>query len=135
LFLGLVAQGEADSERVLRHRRGFAETRFLRQRGRSVAELEAKRWTDKNRGRLCVFILWMLCASVAAHCQTVGEAAKLPEDQQRAIITGFVDNAFKNLASHTDRSGKTKSAAQYEQDRALANFARAFFTQDTTRPP
>jgi hypothetical protein len=87
-----------------------------------------------NGGRLCIFILWMLCASVCANCQTVGEAAKLPEDQQHAIITGFVNNALKNLASRTDRSGKTKSAAQYEQDRALANFARAFFTQDATHP-
>ena len=106
LFLGLVAQGEADSERVLRHRRGFAET-----------------WTGENRGRLCIFILWIFCAAVVANCQTVGEAAKLQEYQQRAIISGFVDNALKNLASHTDRSGKTKSAEQYEQDRALAREA------------
>ena len=133
-FLGLDAQRGSDSEHFLRHRRGFAETSFLRQRGRLVADFETRCWTDINRGRLCVFILWMLCASVAAKCQTVGEAAKLPEDQQRAIITGFVDNALKNLVTRTDRNGKTKSAEQYEQDRALANFARAFFTQDATRP-
>jgi hypothetical protein len=87
-----------------------------------------------SAGRVCVFVVWMLCGSGAAFSQTVGETAKLPEDRQRAIITGFVDNALKNLASRTDRSGKTKSSEQYEQDRALANFARAFFTQDTTHP-
>jgi hypothetical protein len=76
----------------------------------------------------------MLSVSGAALSQTVGETAKIPEDQQRAIVIGFVNNAFKNLASHTDRSGKVKSAEQYEQDRALANFARAFLTQDATRP-
>lgn|SRR6185437_11016017 len=84
--------------------------------------------------RLCVFILLMLGASGAALSQTVAQTAKLPENEQRAIVTGFVDNSFKNLASHTDRSGKTKSAAQYELDRALANFARAFFTRDATHP-
>lgn len=87
-----------------------------------------------NVGRLCVFIVCMLCASGAALSQTVGQTAKLPENQQRAVVTGLADNAIKNLASHTDRSGKAKSAAQYQLDRALANFARAFFTQDTTHP-
>jgi hypothetical protein len=87
-----------------------------------------------NAGRLCILIVSLLCVSSASLAQTVGETAKLPESEQRAIINGFVNNAFKNLGSHTDTTGKTKSAAQYEQDRALANFARAFFTQDTTRP-
>ena len=64
----------------------------------------------------------------------MGEAAKLSENEQRAIIDGFVNNSFKNLASHTDRSGKAKSASQYELDRALSNFARAFFTQDAKYP-
>jgi hypothetical protein len=87
-----------------------------------------------NVGRLCILIVCLLCVSGASLAQTVGETAKLPENEQRAIINGFVNNAFKNLGSRTDTTGKTKSAAQYEQDRALANFARAFFTQDTTRP-
>lgn len=89
---------------------------------------------DMNAGRLCGFILLMLCASGAARSQTVAETAKLAESEQRAIIAGFVDNSLKNLGSHTDRTGKSKSAAHYELDRALANFARAFFTQDATHP-
>src|SRR6185437_6263636 len=85
-------------------------------------------------GHLCVSILFMFCASGVALSQTVGAAAKLPENEQRAIVARFAENASKGLTSHADRSGKTKTAAQYQLDRAMANFLRAFFTPDATHP-
>lgn len=61
---------------------------------------------------------------------TVGEAAKLPEDQQLRLIQGYVDKAVANLSSPQGLDGKPKSADTFKQQRMLANLTRALFLPD-----
>ena len=75
-----------------------------------------------------------LLASSLCAAQTVGEAAKLSDDQQREIVMRFVNTSVPNLRSHTDTSGKPKSDDDYTRDRTLANLVRALFVQDPERP-
>ena len=60
----------------------------------------------------------------------MGEAAKLPEDQQLRIIQGYVERAVVNLSTPKGLDGKPKSADIFKQQRMLANLTRALFLPD-----
>ena len=76
----------------------------------------------------------VLAVAGLARAQTVGEAAKLSDDQQREIVMRFVNTSVPNLRSPTDTNGKPKSDDDYARDRTLANLVRALFIQDPAYP-
>jgi len=84
--------------------------------------------------RLLMAAAGLLVASSLSGAQTVSDAAKLSDDQQREIVMRFVDTSVPNLRSHTDTNGKPKSDDEYTRDRTLANLVRALFVQDPERP-
>lgn len=80
------------------------------------------------------FAAGMLGVAGGARSQTVAEAARLPEAQQREIVLGYANNSIANLPSRTDAAGKPKSEEIYTRDRTLANLVRALFIQDPKHP-
>jgi hypothetical protein len=66
----------------------------------------------------------------SAKAQTVAEAARLPEAQQREIVLRYANNSIANLPLRADAAGKPKSDELYTRDRILANLVRALFIQD-----
>jgi len=79
---------------------------------------------------LSMAVACVIAVAGFARAQTVGEAAKLPEDGQRQILMRFVDTSVTNLRSRSDTTGRPKSDEEYSRDRMLANLVRALFVQD-----
>lgn len=80
------------------------------------------------------FAAGMLFVAGGARSQTVAEAARLPEAQQREMVLRYANNSIANLPSRTDAAGKPKSEEIYTRDRVLANLVRALFIQDVKYP-
>lgn len=76
----------------------------------------------------------LVVVSHLASAQTVGDAVKLSDDQQRELVMRFVNTSVPNLRSHADTNGKPKSDDEYTRDRTVANLVRALFVQDPERP-
>ena len=112
---------------------------MLTRRAGSCGDRLSRHWSPTLKSRIAVHNLLMaaagvLVASSLSGAQTVGDAAKLPEDQQREIVMRFVNTSVPNLRSHTDTNGRPKSDDEYTRDRAVANLVRALFVQDPERP-
>jgi hypothetical protein len=61
---------------------------------------------------------------------TSEELVALGQEQQDALILRAITNGINRYSSRSDRSGKPKPHAIYQEERALANLLRALFLAD-----
>lgn len=81
---------------------------------------------------IAIFMSLFLLGADVAHAQTatVGELAKISENQQLEVVTTLINKVLVILTSHTGLNGKPKSAEEFTNDRISANLIRALFIQD-----